>query len=49
MVSHKSVALSALVLILAVIATNAGKKSNGNKGVGSEKEMEMGIIALCGQ
>ncbi len=49
MVSKKFVTLSALVLVFAVIATNAGKTSGANEGSNAEKEMEMSVFALCGQ
>jgi hypothetical protein len=49
MVSQKFVTLSALVLVFAVMATNAGKIKDANKASNTEKEMEMAIVALCGQ
>jgi hypothetical protein len=49
MISQKFVTLSALVLVFAVMATNAGKTSGANIGSNIEKEMEMAIVALCDQ
>jgi hypothetical protein len=49
MVSQKFVTLSALVLVFAVIATNAGKESGAKNESKLKKEIEIALFALCGQ